>query len=141
MEAIRNYVHINLRKYDKEIVSKKQPLTDEELTQSDIIESYHLLVGKSITHRTLNGCVEDFFFCRLRLYMEANSSENENFDKAYCRALEFRKQLIMPVNVSENECVYNVEPIDVVPSNIKGNDRIFVFDVNFKVKLAFETSQ
>lgn len=141
MKVIREYIHINLRKEDNEISAKNMPLTDEELTQYDTDNSYHLLIGKSNTHRVLNGCIEDLFNCRVRLYVSATSSEVEEYDKAYCRALSFRKQLVMPSNVSQNEYVEYVEPIDVIPSTVKDNDRIFIFDINIKIKLAFDISQ
>lgn len=137
IEEIRKFVKLNARKIDNKLVSLKKPLVDDEPSQKDIDCSYHLLVGNNQTVELLNGCVKDFFNTKMRLYISAKSCDEKYYDKGYCKAIEIRNQLVNLSNVADNDYIEESRPISILPSSNRTNEKVFIFDINLNIKMAF----
>lgn len=137
MHFLRDYYTTSVRSIDKELKPLQRPLNDDDYSQSTLDNCFHLLIGPSQTVERLNGCLKDYFDCKLRLYVFARECDNDNYDKAYCLALNIRNKLVNLDNIAQNEYIEEVVPVSVIPSSTQSNDRVFIFDINTRAKLAF----
>ena len=133
---IRSYFRQAVNEVDSDLREHQSAVTSENIGDNYLELSYYLNIGSTTVSR-INVNTENITVVTLEIYKNGYNNELENYDNAYCKAIDILTTAIDKSRITQTQSIKDVDAntIDVEP--ILDNDNAYKFSIQFSVKTIF----
>lgn len=139
LEEIRSHFKKTARMIDRTYKEHKRPLTDDDLAQfqnGDVENVYFLRIGDLNNISGGDDHLEDQIVINMRIYGFGKNSDNENYDKFYCKALRIRSQAVKVDFLEPDGFIKKVIARGLRPQTKQGSEDFFIYDMDFIIRVS-----
>jgi hypothetical protein len=133
---IRSYFRSIIQTVDSDMKEHKSPVISTNIPDNSLENTYFLSIGTTTISR-LDTINENETECMLELYKNGYSSELENYDTAYCKAIEILREATDKTNIAQNNQIKGVDASSISVEVLQNNDNAYKFSIQFSVKTYF----
>lgn len=134
--SIRSYFRGVVDIVDSDLKEHDQPVISDDIGATVLQDTYYLNIGTTAIER-LDIVNENSTDVTLEIYKNGYNNELENYDNAYCKALDILRTAISQDTISQDTMIKAVEASGVTPETIETNDNAYKFSIQFTVKTYF----
>jgi len=136
ISEIRTYLKNIVRFENKDLKTIKNPVTDE---MADTVLEDSFFIGIDNMSTTLNDTtIESEIAVTLSIYKAGDSEPIEDYDDAYCEAINIQARAMYKKNILQMDYIKNVTSSGIVIETINNNDNMFKFSIQFTITVTYE---
>lgn len=132
------------RDYFKKVVKRVDPdlkhdglLDETEKIGSTVLDNTYKLYFKDLRPETMDGSIESELDVELVIYKRIGTKSVEEFDKAYCKAIDIHALAQNRAFYNQENTIKEVECTDIIPERIESDSLSFRFILEFTVRLGY----
>lgn len=133
---IRDYFRGVVNTVDSDLKEHKSPVISSNIADTILEDTYFINIGSTQVER-LDTATENTTSVLVEIYANGYNNELENYDNAYCKALDVLTTAIDQSTISQSNMIKAVDATTVDVETILDNDNAFKFSIQFTVKTYF----
>jgi hypothetical protein len=136
IQEIRKYFDDVVREIDPDLRVHRQAKSSNLIADTTLENSYMLDIGNLESSRedtTING----FFTVTLSLWKNGYNNPIENYDKAYCKAIDIQTLAMLQSNIDQTESIKSVVSGGISTELEQDNDNLYKFTIQFSVRVDY----
>lgn len=135
IDEIRSYFKGVVRSENSDLKANDKPLT-EEIADTVIENTYHLQIG-SMSSVLLDTSIESDISVELSIYKAGDSEPIDDYDKAYCEAINIQARAMFKPYISQQNYIKNVTSSGIDIESINNNDNMYKYSIQFTVTVDY----
>jgi hypothetical protein len=136
IQEIRKYFSDVISEIDPDLRAHSQAKSSSLIPDTTLENSYMLDIGNLDSSRedtTING----FFTVILSLWKNGYNNPIENYDKAYCKAIDIQALAMLQSNIDQTESIKSVVSGGITTELEQDNDNLYKFTIQFSVRVDY----
>jgi hypothetical protein len=136
IQEIRKYFSDVISEIDPDLRAHSQAKSSSLIPDTTLENSYMLDIGNLDSSRedtTING----FFTVILSLWKNGYNNPIENYDKAYCKAIDIQALAMLQSNIDQTESIKSVVSGGISTELEQDNDNLYKFTIQFSVRVDY----
>lgn len=136
IQEIRKYFSDVIREIDPDLKAHNQAKSSSLIPDTTLENSYMLDIGNLDSSRedtTING----FFTVTLSLWKNGYNNPVENYDNAYCKAIDIQALAMLQSNIDQTESIKSVVSGGINTELEQDNDNLYKFTIQFSVRVDY----
>lgn len=132
---IRSYFKSVVKEENKDLRAISNPITDE-MADTVIEDSFFIGIGNMST-ALLDTTIQSDIAVILNIYRAGDSDSEDNYDDAYCEAIDIQANAMFKENIGKTINIKNVISSGIEIETINNNDNMFKFSIQFTVTVGY----
>jgi hypothetical protein len=136
INEIRTYLKGVVKSENRDLRVISNPVTDE---MSDTVLEDSFFIGIQNTSSDLiDTTIESDITVVLSIYKAGDSDPVDDYDDAYCEAINIQANALYKKNILQMDYIKNVTSSGIVVETINNNDNMFKFSIQFTITVTYE---
>ncbi len=136
IEEIRSYFNATAKNENSDLRPSDKPTTDE-IADTIIEDTFFLEIG-TMTSILLDTSIESEIAVNLSIYKAGDVDAVDDYDKAYCEAINIQARAMYKPYISQQDYIKNVTSSGIVMESVNNNDNMYKFSIQFTVTVDYK---
>lgn len=133
---IRDYFRQVVNEVDSDLKEHSDPVISDNIADSIIQDSYFINIGDLSSER-VDSTIDGTFSVVVELYQNGYNKPIENYDAAYCKAIDVQALAMKQSRIDQTGKLKAVESTGINVETINTNDNLYKFTIQFTVRVGY----
>lgn len=133
---IRDYFREVVSEVDSDLKEHSDPVISNNIADSIIQDSYFINIGDLSSNR-VDSTIDGEFSVVVELYQNGYNKPIENYDDAYCKAIDVQALAMKQSRIDQTGKLKAVESTGINVETINTNDNLYKFTIQFTVRVGY----
>ena len=133
---IRDYFRQVINEVDSDLKEHNEALTSDDIADTVLENTYFIRIG-DLASKRIDSTIEGTFSVNIELWKNGYNKPIENYDNAYCKAIDIQALSMKQDRISQTDFIKSVESTGIETNTIDTNDNLYKFTIQFTVRIGY----
>lgn len=136
ISEIRDYFRQVITHVDSDLIEHDEPLSYDKIADTVLEDTYLIKIG-NLTSNRVDTTIDGFFDVTIDFWKNGYNEEIENYDKAYCKAIDIQSLAMLQSRIDQTTSLKSVESNNITTEYSGSNDNLYRFTIQFTVRVGY----
>lgn len=139
ISEIRSYLKGVVRSENSDLKAIKHPTVDD--MADTVIEDSFFIGIENMSSELIDTTITSNVSVVLNIYKAGDHDATDDYDKAYCEAIDIQANAMFKKHVDSTENIINVTSSGIEVETINNNDNMFKFSIQFTIMITYRHNE